>query len=275
MSGIGSLMPEEEPTEVTGVPDDDPWLFAVDRRRSSAELDSDDRAEPAADALTSAEPGSDDRAEPAADALTSAEPDSFGEQPIDAPLQDQQIDPPIFGELIENPPLGEELIEDPPIDDPFGEMPDGSIGDSGGIDVGLFPSEAPAPPRIAGAGLFDSGAGYDDVAEAGAFPDMDVVYAGLSDEGITPTSPAPEVDPFEGSTPSITIDMGPVGPEAIDPLAVLGLRIGATWSDVTSARRALLDSEPAAGSDRTNRRPEINQAAATLRLLRVGPLQTH
>ncbi len=227
LTGVGSLMPDEEPTEVPGVPDDDPWLFAVDRRRQASEFDVDDREAPAAERP------------PVRPSM-----DSFEEQPIDTPDVDEQVDAtlhggraidvpprdddpvdatPFGGELIDAPPRREGLIEAPPlgeelsggeltgnspIDDPFSGMRYDSIGGEAGIDGALFPSEVPvpgevpAPAEVAGAGLFDSVAEHGDVEEAMAFPDMDMVYAGLSDEGITPIDSTPDGRPIRGSDTS-------------------------------------------------------------------------
>ncbi|MFW2381776.1 MAG: hypothetical protein ACN4GZ_08475, partial [Acidimicrobiales bacterium] len=70
-----------------------------------------------------------------------------------------------------------------------------------------------------------------------------------------------------------SIDVGPIGPEAVVHLATLGLNVGCTWDEVISARRRILESLTDGTADEWHQRVEVNHAAASLRLLRVGPLK--
>lgn len=134
-----------------------------------------------------------------------------------------------------------------------------------------------------------------------AFPDMGIVYAGLETEGVaafpseapasvpstvTPQAfvsaapPAPPAPPaFAEANPAIRsaadpAENGPVGSEAEAPLRTLGLTPGCSWDDVASTRLAILEAVPNTGApEEQEARAEVNHAAATLRLLRVGPLK--
>ncbi len=92
-------------------------------------------------------------------------------------------------------------------------------------------------------------------------PDLGMVYAGLSAEGITPV-PAGEPDPRQ-------VD-GPSSPDAEPHLAVLGLAAGASWDEIAMVRRRLLAENPSIGTaEQLQRRQEVNHASAALRLLYV------
>ena len=128
-----------------------------------------------------------------------------------------------------------------------------------------------------------------------AFPDMGIVYAGLETEGvaafpsevpsvaptafaqpITPALVTPDVAPMVEPDPSpyTTIEQGPLGPEAAECLRTLGLNAGCSWEDVSSTRTAILAALPNTGApEEQHARAEVNHAAASLRLLRVGPLK--
>lgn len=139
-----------------------------------------------------------------------------------------------------------------------------------------------------------------------AFPDMGIVYAGLENEGLAafpseappqaapaveepaalqqpadiPTPPVPPAfgNPAVALTPdaqmSTTIEHGPVGPEATEPLQTLGLAPGCSWQQVAETRVAILDAVPNTGApEEQQARAEVNHAAATLRLLRAGSLK--
>jgi hypothetical protein len=277
LTGIDSLMPEEEPAAVDGVPDEDPWLFAIDRRQSFSEVSDDElEPEPEPSSFRTDDPPVDQ--EPIGDTQTGAFGSSGQIGPNDAAEPAAWTEEVIFAS---------EAASHVEVPGGFDPAPDGAgvvaPFDDNGVGGPFDHGDVGAPFVGGGVGVpFDDngvGAPFDDGGEDAPFPDMAMVYAGLSDAGI---SPIDDVDPpidnvtgadshsgsFEGPQPSITIEEGPIGPDALDPLAVLGLTVGASWADVASARRALLDSEGM-------RRPEINQAAATLRLLRAGPLHIH
>ncbi len=108
------------------------------------------------------------------------------------------------------------------------------------------------------------------------YPDKEILFAGLEQAGVTPfpseNSSAPKTDwtPFNVRPAN---ESGPVSPEATPHLVTLDLAAGCTWADVTSSRRRLLDSLTGGTAEEWIQRTEINHAYASLRLLRVGPLE--
>jgi len=116
-----------------------------------------------------------------------------------------------------------------------------------------------------------------DGPNAEGFPPLGMVYAGLSNAGITDFTAHPEAadlvtEPHAEQMPSI--EHGPIGPEAASLLHQLGLNVGCAWRDVSLARRTMLAQLDAHESpDSLAQRVEVNHAYATLRLLRLGPLK--
>lgn len=109
--------------------------------------------------------------------------------------------------------------------------------------------------------VFEAAAAAPASPVAEPLPDLGMVYAGLSSEGITPVG-AGEPDPRP-------VD-GPSSPDAESHLAVLGLAAGASWDEIAMVRRRLLAENPSIGTaEQLQRRQEVNHASAALRLLYV------
>ncbi len=280
-------------------PDDDQWLQAVDRRKPEpsgedldpfvAGIESDVPAVAPTSAVPSAplpDPGAD-----AADPLAAHEPDvsTVAEADSDAgdytitnhappatlvsttysepmPMQGRpdfptEAPPSPLHEQLHPTPVFEsyDLVEpeDPPVAFAYAEeLPKEILEVQPVVEAG----SEPQPSTL---------------TEPDELPDLGMVFAGLSSHGIMPAPPALSVTPAPPQVAPIDIGFGPLGPQAVPLLQAMGLTVGASWAQVTQARRTLMEQNPADGSaEQQYRRTEVNHASASLRLLRVGPLLT-
>lgn len=126
------------------------------------------------------------------------------------------------------------------------------------------PVDQPAafrPAEETAGSVFDAAAAAPASPMAEPLPDLGMVYAGLSAEGITQVGAGePDHRPVDG----------PSSPDAEPHLAVLGLTAGASWDEIAMVRRRLLAENPSIGTaEQLQRRQEVNHASAALRLLYV------
>lgn len=111
----------------------------------------------------------------------------------------------------------------------------------------------------------------EDTPSPAMLPDLGMVYAGLSSEGVTSLDDLPvgADGAFDGETTAPVVD-GPDSPDAEPHLAVLGLHPGVSWDDIRQVRRQELAANPSTGTaEQLQRRLEVNHASAALRLLYV------